>query len=136
MNKGKDAFVIESDPYGFVNRVVFCKWKPFMLKGIAEEGVVNFAKFTKQLPITQKVLTENLKALERDGLISRTVIPEIPPRTEYMITERGRSAVDLLDMIYAWGRQVMIEDGMAIDVVGEMWHGYRKRDFNRMLNRF
>ena len=56
---------IAKDPYNYVMRVVFCRWKPFILQAMDTDEVTNFSRFCKQLPITQKVLTQNLKALKR-----------------------------------------------------------------------
>lgn len=85
----------------------------------------NFSRFAKQLPISQKVLSQNLKVLERDGLVFRDVIPETPPRTEYRLTQRGQAVIPLLDQLYAWGRTAMQKEGLPIDALGEMWHGFR-----------
>ena len=53
---------IRKDPYNYVMRVVFCRWKPFILQAMDTDEVTNFSRFIKQLPITQKVLSQNLKA--------------------------------------------------------------------------
>lgn len=87
---------INKDPYHYVMQTVFCKWKPFILQAMAKVGVTNFSRFAKQLPISQKVLSQNLKVLERDGLVFRDVIPETPPRTEYRLTQRGQAVIPLL----------------------------------------
>lgn len=125
-------FDIEKDPYNYVMRVVFCRWKPFIIHAMAEDGVTNFSRFCKQLPITQKVLTQNLKALEQDGLVFRTVIPTTPPRTEYRLTERGKSLLPLLNAVYDWGWHVMKEENLPVDALGEMWHGYREKETETM----
>ena len=130
------VFDIEKDPYNYVMRVVFCRWKPFILQALNTDEVTNFSRFIKQLPITQKVLSQNLKALEKDGLVMRTVIPETPPRTEYRLTDRGRSLIPLLDQVYGWGWQVMQEEHMPIDALGEMWHGYREKSDDVMYHPF
>lgn len=100
------------------------------------DAVTNFSRFCKQLPITQKVLTQNLKSLEQDGLVVRTVIPDTPPRTEYRLTERGKSLIPLLDQVYDWGWHVMREEGLPIDALGEMWHGYRQKEDDIMYHPF
>lgn len=53
--------------------------------------------------ISQKVLTSNLRAMEADGLLIRTVYPEVPPRVEYTLSEQGRSLKPILDAMWNWG---------------------------------
>ena len=121
------------DPYNHMMRVVFTRWKPFLLRAIYFDEVGSFSNFSKGLPISQKVLSENLRALESDGLITRTVLPETPPKVEYRLTESGRSLMPLLDAVYDWGWHDMKRKGMPIDSLGEMWHGYRERDLKQMF---
>ena len=121
------------DPYNHMMRVVFTRWKPFLLRAIYFDEVSSFSSFFNGLPISQKVLSENLRALEADGLITRTVLPETPPKVEYRLTESGRSLMPLLDMVYDWGWHDMKRTGMPIDSLGEMWHGYRERDLKQMF---
>ena len=125
-------FDITMDPYNHMIRVVFTRWKPFLLRAIYFDEVSSFSSFANGLPISQKVLSENLRALEADGLITRTVLPETPPKVEYRLTESGRSLMPLLDMVYDWGWHDMKRKGMPIDRLGEMWHGYRERDWKQM----
>ena len=122
------VFDIQKDPYNHMMRLVFSRWKPFILRAIAVDGGTYFSRFFKQLPITQKVLSQNLKDMQEDGLIYRNVLPEIPPRVEYRLTKEGKSLIGLLDMIYDWGWNDMKSKGMPIDALGEMWHGYREPD--------
>ena len=84
-------FDIQQDPYNYVMRVVFCRWKPFILRAMDfDEGkLTHFSRFTKQLPITQKVLSENLRQLEADGLTYRTVLP--PHRRRWSIASPRRA---------------------------------------------
>mgnify|MGYP004450072425 CR=1 FL=1 len=123
-------FDITQDPYNHMIRVIFSKWKPFILRAMDfdESNCTNFAMFAKQLPITQKVLAANLNQLAEDGLVTRTVIPEKPPRVEYRLTEEGKSLIPLLDQVYKWGWEDMKRKGLPIDSLGEMWHGYREKD--------
>ena len=57
--------------------------------------------------ISQRMLTRTLRNLERDGLVIRTVYPEIPPRVEYQLTELGRTLTDPLDTLWNWAAQHM-----------------------------
>ncbi len=57
------------------------------------------------------MLTQRLKKLEKDGLISRTVYPEVPPRVEYNLTELGRNAFPILESMHSWAvRQLALKD--------------------------
>lgn len=129
MDEHELIFDLRKDPYNHMMRILFGRWKPFILMAMVfDEGKTNFSDFIGQLPISHKVLTENLKAMEADGLIYRTVVPDTPPRTEYRLTEAGLSLVPLLRAVYDAGWKDMTAKGLPIDTLGEMWHGYRERD--------
>lgn len=115
---------IVDDPYTFAKRVIFAKWKPFLLNAIYVDGVTRFNRFTKMLPISEKVLAQNLRELESDGLITRTVVPDTPPKVEYRLTDAGTSACRVLRQVYDWSWHEMKRRGMDIDPKGELWHGY------------
>ena len=55
--------------------------------------------------VSQKVLTTQLRELEADGVVERTVYPEVPPRVEYALTELGRDLVPVLEGLHAWGEK-------------------------------
>jgi len=124
----KNVFDINTDPYNHMIKLIFCKWKPFILRAIAIDNGTYFSRFFKQLPISQKVLSQNLKEMVSDELIEREVIPEVPPRVVYHLTPTGKTLIGLLDMIYDWGWNDMKRKGLPIDILGEMWHGYREPD--------
>ena len=123
-------FDTAKDPYNFAMKVLFSKWKPFILKAMDfdEGNLTHFSRFMKQLPITQKVLSQNLKQLEEDELIDRTVLPTTPPQVEYRLTEAGKSVIPLLNNVYDWAWNEMKRRDLPIDALGEMWHGYREKD--------
>lgn len=80
------------------------KWKPRILWKLHQQGVLRFGEFKRALPdITAKMLTQQLRELERDGLVNRTVYPEVPPRVEYSLSEFGETLKPILDMIAQWG---------------------------------
>ena len=135
MSEKPMIFDIHRDPYNHMSRMLFGRWKPFLLMAMAfDEGKTNFSDFVRQLPISNKVLAENLRAMEADGLITRTVVDDTPPRTEYRLTETGRSMVPILRTVYDAGWRDMTAKGLPIDCLGEMWHGYRERD-DRLMYR-
>lgn len=105
---------IQKDPYSYMSRLIFSRWKPFVLRAMEfdDGNLTHFSRFTKQLPISQKVLSENLRELEADGLIYRTVLPVTPPQVEYRLTDLGRSLIPLLDAVYDWGWHDMKRKGL------------------------
>lgn len=125
---------INKDPYRYVAKVVFSKWKPHIIRGIALDGSTRFNVFRRRLGITEKVLTDNLQEMESDGLISRKVYAEVPARVEYELTEAGKQIIPILNMVYNWGWHQMSDKGLEINPYGEMWHGYREKDVNFMKN--
>ena len=79
------------------------KWKLLILRDILT-GPRRSSELLKSLEgISQKVLTENLRALEEDGLLERTTYPEIPPRVEYSLTELGDSMRPIFKQLEEWG---------------------------------
>ena len=80
------------------------KWKPLILRNLLARPW-RFNEMLHSIPgISQKVLTDNLRALESDGIITRTVFPEVPPRVEYAISELGDSMRPIIRAMEDWGR--------------------------------
>ena len=80
------------------------KHKPVILYCLMEYEPVRFNEMQRYMKrVTDRTLSRNLKELEADGLIVRTVYPEVPPKVEYTLTERGRSLVAVLDKLCDWG---------------------------------
>ena len=79
------------------------KWKLLILRNLLVRPW-RFNEMLRSIPgISQKVLTDNLRALENDGIITRTVFPEVPPRVEYALSELGDSMRPIIDAMQAWG---------------------------------
>ena len=79
------------------------KWKVLILRDLMR-GTRRFGELKKSIgSISQKVLTANLRAMEGDGLVTRTVYAEVPPRVEYTLTETGHSLRPILDAMLDWG---------------------------------
>lgn len=79
------------------------KWKGVILYHL-QEGRLRFSELRKRMPrITQRMLTKQLRALEVDGLITRKVYPEVPPRVEYALSETGERLRPVIDVLRAWG---------------------------------
>ena len=79
------------------------KWALLVIVFINESGKVRFSQLRKLIPdISSKMLASTLDVLEADGLVFRTVYPEVPVRVEYELTEMGRSLVPLIDALTDW----------------------------------
>lgn len=83
------------------------KYKPVILYNLLK-GSHRYSELQRLVPrATPKVLTQQLRELERDGLISRTVYPVVPPRTDYAVTDFGRTLQPILEDMHLWGRTYM-----------------------------
>lgn len=86
--------------------VVGGKWKVLILWHIKENNVVRFGQLKKLIPtITQKMLTQQLRELEKDHVIHRKVYTQVPPKVEYSLTEYGVTLEDSLKCLGDWGRE-------------------------------
>jgi len=80
------------------------KWTPVVLYCLSMREVRRFNELHRQIPdISKKMLIQTLRHLERDGLVHRTVYQEVPPRTEYRLTEDGRRLREPIAQLCAWG---------------------------------
>lgn len=83
--------------------LITSRWKVLILRDL-QDGPRRFSELQRSVgKVSQKVLTQNLRQMEADGLLARTVYPEVPPRVEYALTERGDSLRPVLDALSAWG---------------------------------
>lgn len=88
--------------------VISGKWKITMLYYLSINGVLRFSEIKRLFPtITHKVLTNQVRELEEDGVVQREVFPEVPPRVEYRLTKLGESLMPIIMMMYEWGKQNM-----------------------------
>jgi DNA-binding HxlR family transcriptional regulator len=72
------------------------------------DNTLRFNELQKVVPsATPKMLTQQLRELEQDGLITRVVYPVVPPKTEYSLTELGRSVIPVLNAMCSWGKKIM-----------------------------
>ena len=82
------------------------KYKMTILYTLMEFGVVRFNEMKKYIgEISYKTLSVTLKELESDQLVHREEYPQIPPKVEYSLTERGKSLISILDMMCEWGEK-------------------------------
>lgn len=89
------------------------KWSMLVLFTLEGQPSIRFKELQRSIPdISQKILTATLKMLEADGLINREAFPEVPPRVEYFLTEKGKSLLPLIDALLSWATDNM-EDIIA-----------------------
>lgn len=80
------------------------KWKPIILWHLGTEGIHRYSELRKKLgQVTHKMLSQQLKELEYDGLIIRKAYPQIPPKVEYSLSEKGKTLLPILDQMCQWG---------------------------------
>lgn len=90
-------------------QVVGGKWKPVILYCI-QNSVDRFGAMGRAVPgITKQMLTQQLRELEEDGIISRTIHPVVPPRVDYALTDRGRTLIPLVAAMRDWGARDLAE---------------------------
>ena len=89
------------------------KWSMLVLFTLEGQPSIRFKELQRSIPdISQKILTATLKMFEADGLINREAFPEVPPRVEYSLTEKGKSLLPLIDALLSWATDNM-EDIIA-----------------------
>ena len=92
------------------------KWKSLILWHLALENVLRFGAMRRLFPkLTQKMLTQQLRELERDGLVHREVYQQVPPKVEYSLTETGRSLIPFLRELNAWGDAFIRKMGQSTE---------------------
>jgi len=91
--------------------VISGKWKILIIGYVGlEDRSFRFNELQKLLPkITHKILSNQLRELIDDGIVTRRAYPEIPPRVEYSLTELGKSLLPIVEMMYEWGKKRMGE---------------------------
>ena len=84
------------------------KYKAIILYHLLTDGTLRYNQIQKHIPqATAKMLSQQLRELEADGLIHREVYPVVPPKTEYTLTERGKTLAPVINEICEWGRTYM-----------------------------
>ncbi|EGB15752.1 transcriptional regulator, HxlR family [Pseudodesulfovibrio mercurii] len=85
-------------------QVIGGKWKPIIIHRLGTEGVLRFSEVRRSIPnITQKMLTQQLRELEADGMVRREVYAQVPPKVEYSLTELGESIMPVIGSLCRWG---------------------------------
>jgi len=88
------------------------KWKPIILYHLGNEGTKRFSELKQMMPnITQKMITQQLRELESDGLVHRKVYAQVPPKVEYSLTKLGYSIIPIIQTLSQWGQSYEQEFG-------------------------
>lgn len=92
-------------PIDITLAVVGGKWKASILWHLSHD-TLRFSNLQRLFSdTTRKMLTQQLRELESDGLVHREVYPQVPPKVEYSLTDKGRSIYPILELMCAWGRE-------------------------------
>lgn len=84
-------------------RVLEGRWKLMIIFQLFAGGILRFSQLEKAIPaVSQKMLIQQLRELERDGVVSRTVYPQVPPKVEYELTDWGKAMCPALDALLEW----------------------------------
>ncbi len=91
-------------------RVIAGKWKPLIVYFLAQHGPIRYGELRRAVrDVSDKVLVQQLKDLEADGLVKRTDYKEVPPRVDYALTALGRSLAEAMVPLCAWGTEHMTQ---------------------------
>ncbi|KOY87997.1 hypothetical protein AD998_00700 [bacterium 336/3] len=95
----------ETCPVTYTTSIIGGRWKPIIIYLISE-GICRFGDMQRSMPlITKTMLTQELRDLERNGIIHRQVFAEIPPRVEYSLTDWGKKTLPVLQAMAVWGNE-------------------------------
>jgi DNA-binding HxlR family transcriptional regulator len=110
-NKTKFVFDENSCPVTATMKVLGGKWKPILINAIYLTAPARFGELKRSVTgITQSMLTQQLRELEDDGLISRKIYAEIPPRVEYTLTDFGLTLSPIMLSMAKWGEEYRINN--------------------------
>ena len=99
----KEKLVSPECPVETAMQLISNKWKIFVMYELMS-GTKRFKELQRAVPgISQKVLTQNLRSMEEDGLLTRRVFAEVPPRVEYTLSELGGTLAPVIDALQDWG---------------------------------
>lgn len=92
-------------PVATTVQMIGSKWKLLIMRNLLQRPW-RFNELKKDLEgVSQKVLTDSLRSMEADGIITRTVYPEVPPRVEYALSDLGESMRPIMDAMEIWGTE-------------------------------
>jgi DNA-binding HxlR family transcriptional regulator len=109
--ENKTVFNENSCPVTATMQVLGGKWKSILINAIYHTTPARFGELKRNVEgITQSMLTQQLRELEKDGIISRKIYAEIPPRVEYTLTEFGLTLSPIMLAMAEWGKQYRLNN--------------------------
>lgn len=100
----KDNIEVNSKPFEYALSLIGGKWKMNILFWLWKGETLRYGEIKKVLPgITHKMLSNQLKELELDGLVFRKEYPQVPPKVEYSLSDRGKTLMPVLQSLCLWG---------------------------------
>ena len=112
----REDFSKPTNPYHYALHCIGGRWKMVILHELYTFGKIQFNRTRRVLPITEKVLSQQLKELCEDGMIERIVDEtKFPPSVKYILTRSGEQLMPILDSLYIWSVRQMHEKNIPID---------------------
>ena len=100
------------NPVDYVFKKIGSTWKIPVLWRL-KKSARRYGELQKDIPhISQKMLSQTLKVLEQDGFVSKQTFAEVPPHTEYQLTEKGQEALEIITLMRQYGLSLMQQDGI------------------------
>ena len=113
---GKEHQPITCCPVDATINMIGGKYKSLILWKLMTETTLRFSQLQKEIPTaTPKMLTQQLRELEANGLIHRHVYPVVPPKVEYSLTNFGKSIKPVLESMYIWGSDYLNNQGLQVN---------------------
>lgn len=113
---GKEHQPITCCPVDATINMIGGKYKSLILWKLMTETTLRFSQLQKEIPTaTPKMLTQQLRELEANGLINRHVYPVVPPKVEYSLTNFGKSIKPVLESMYIWGSDYLNNQGLQVN---------------------
>ncbi len=102
----KRIMSLTDTPFGYTLSMIGGKWRLVILYWLVEYDTIRFNELQRKIgTITYKTLSTELKEMEADGLIIRREYPQIPPKVEYSLSEKGRSLLPIMEIMCKWGTE-------------------------------
>ena len=102
----KRIMSLTDTPFGYTLSMIGGKWRLVILYWLVEYETIRFNELQRKIgTITYKTLSTELKRLEADGLITRKEYPQIPPKVEYSLSDKGRSLLPIMEIMCKWGTE-------------------------------